>query len=301
MVRFWFQVLSMKANERAAQRHKNGEWLPPRPLGSNVLVNDHSRTFWYQYHNGETASAQAPSADATTHVKTYSFYVNNDRFWMYPCNATDYRVGDGEIEAPLSDDSDLEATGNGSSDDDSLEDNNLLEDWRPLTFTWDFHGANTATSCATFRAEKEFLQVMRRNQAWALQVLPDRYHTESELAANDSGKGGLVGKIPIIIALIAFSVATHLVPDALKHCLRRNYVLHHEPRGLGCKLNLMIDRMSLTSTGTSRRGLVVRVFRPKDAEAQQVCSQAQHGQTNPSYHELKSFEYGRSEFGSFFP
>lgn len=221
------------------QREENGEWRPPRPLGSNVPVGDNSDSVWYEYRNGQTTQVQEPDSDLTTHFKTFSFYFDNG-FWIYPCNAIRYQVGDGEIHPPPND-SDTDGEGDsGITDDgntDEPEDDNRLEDWKPLEFDWDI---DTGTSFATIRAEHAVLQTQRPDQAWLRQILPAWYFAPQAEHTTAAERGGLVGKIPILIALIAFSVQPHLVTDALMHCLGRSYNLHHQPPGLGCKFNCNI-------------------------------------------------------------
>ena len=215
------------------------QWQPPRPRRSNKLVDRHTTGNWYEFKNGRTTQVEKPARARLEHFKTFSFYFSDGNIWIYPCDATRYQVGDGLGSRRIAGSpTPNEETDVSSSDYETDNDNDRrMEDWRPLSFKCPIPGDNSFCSYATIRAQEETLRLQRPDQASLSQLLPDRYHAAPEARRAPQGYGGLVGELPILVALIAYSVRPDRVDGALTHCLRQGYNSHHRPRGEGCKFH----------------------------------------------------------------
>ena len=212
----------------------NGEWLPPRPLHSNRLIYGYTTGVWYAYHNWSTTLVDPPDPRTVTEYKTFSFYMNNQSFWIYPEDAVRNKVGDGTGNARISQGDDSEESG--SSDEPYDEGNPRVQDWAPLTFHYPIPRDTTGTSYAAARnAPHSTLNLQRPDQRALSQLLPDRYKAPADRRRAPIPWGGMVGDLPILIALIAFSVSPDRVDHYLRHCLRAAYQPHTRPRGEGCK------------------------------------------------------------------
>lgn len=248
---FWFQVQSIVARDEGDQRYEDGtwlpdryehgEWLPPRPKRYNVRNPADTRGAWYLFHQGRvTFETTAPDPDRVTHYKTFSFYVNNRRIWIYRCNALQYDVGDSRQEPPFRptpeppEEESSSAEENEGSDGLEVGMNDVLEDWREISFNSHTYGVNGLASFATVRGQQDVLCAQRTNQRWPTEVLPPRYHRPQPLQTNSISHGGLMTEIPTKIALVAYSVPPARVSNALLNNFQNTYV-SSGPLGGGCK------------------------------------------------------------------
>ncbi|KAF2647821.1 hypothetical protein K491DRAFT_685214 [Lophiostoma macrostomum CBS 122681] len=113
------------------------------------------------------------------------------------------------------------------------------DNWHPLRF--DHHDRSYA-SFVTNAGQHNTLRVQREDQAWAKLLLPDIYHTP--MRTEDTRYGGLIGELPIFLALIAFSTSREYLPSVLPRVFSQgSWVVHpyQQPR-------------------TDQRGVVVTVY-----------------------------------------
>ena len=235
-VHFWFSIDVIQPNNDFDQRYdEDNQWLPPRPRGSNVLypANTHGR--YYEYRNRRVHLGDRPRSQEAAHYKTFSFYHNRGVFWIYPSDARQ-KVGDGTGNLRIHGD-DTENDSNGSSSEDNGTDQNMNQaDWTSLSFQWPMSLDNTGLSYATVRARRATIYTQRPNQHWVQQLLPSAYHAPPERYNTVPGQGGLVGELPIMIALIAFSVRPDQVHHTLLEHMQRTYHVHDSSPGEGCKI-----------------------------------------------------------------
>ena len=212
----------------------NNQWAPPRPRHSNVRLDNRRARRWYQYQNGRTVQAGQIDPRRLVHYKTYSSYLNQGNIWIYPCDATKHEVGDGSgnerTPGSVLPDHDEES----SSSDEESDSDRSTEDWLPLTFRYPIQNDNTCTSYATTRALNERIWLQRPDQGSLYQLFPDRYLASPPNRRATGRLGGLIGEIPILIALIAYSVRPERVDGALTGYFQQNYQPHGQPRGEGC-------------------------------------------------------------------
>ena len=225
----------------------NGVWWPPRPLGSNILRAGETTGRWYYYDGQQTRQVNAPATSTVTPYKTYSFYFDHQLIWVYTGDATIEQVGDGsgnprvprpgDYDDEDDEEDDEDGQGDNSSDEPDDPDENT-SDWKIMHFDWP--ADNTYTSSVTARGEHPNLRLQGRDQPWVEQLIPERYFAAPNyrvLAARPHNFGGMTGELPIMIALIAFSVRSNQVHAALTHCIRQAYNPHDiGQRGDGCKL-----------------------------------------------------------------
>ena len=226
----------MGPSNRFNQRTENGRWAPPRPRHSNVLIQGPTNRRWYEYNNWRTVQVQQPNPETLEHYKTYSFYYDEGKIWIYPDDAIRHQVGEITGNERIGSGSRGNNTNDTSSSNESDDsDDRSTEDWLPLRFRWNVPGDNTNTSYATTRALNNNLEYQRADQASLRQILPDRYFARPENRRERFPFGGLIGELPILIALITLSVRPDYVDAALRHCLQRTYQAHNRPGGEGCK------------------------------------------------------------------
>lgn len=239
----------------------NGQWLPPRRRLANVLLPGYTTGKWYEYNDWRVREVDGPNLARKVHYRTYSFYHNEGAIWIYPSDATRHRVGEcGDLEnrrirgrhVGLEDD-------DSSSDDDDSFDRHT-ENWVPLRFSA-VAGDSTLTSKATTRGLGQRILFQRPDQTSLHELLPNQYLAPRQDWRAAPGYGGLVGELPILIALVAYSVPPHGVSTKLAECIRQGYRPHGRRRGEGCKCKpSLLQRNVDHLAGTERRGLVVRVY-----------------------------------------
>lgn len=219
----------MSADPDRQQRYdRNGRWLPPRELGANKLSQSPFHHIWYHYDGRQTTVVPQPTVPMQ-HYNTYSLYIINHKIWIYPYDATVAKVGNGTTNP------DAESEPGNSSDEEGARPPSIAaEDWTPLRFQWPNTDNVGSPTFVARRALESTLQCQRSDQRWVREILPIRYHAEAGYRAEPQGRGGLVGELPILIALIALSVRPDQVPTALVHCMGHEYNPHGLPRGQGC-------------------------------------------------------------------
>jgi hypothetical protein len=89
------------------------------------------------------------------------------------------------------------------------------ENWHPLRFE---HSTDDYSSFLNNAAGDLTLAVRRRDQLWPRMLLPDIYHGD-RITRNQS-YGGLIGELPILLALIAFSTSRDTLPNVLPAVFR---------------------------------------------------------------------------------
>lgn len=284
---FWFQFHRVAPSNQFQQRYMDGIWAPPRPLNSNVRRDGLNSGHWYYFDGRTCRTRRAIPTTALLHFRTYSFYHNQGTFWIFPRDATEVQVGDGSGNPPLPHAS--PAQGNRtvhddeSTDGEDEENDAATEDWRPLTFNWLNNGYYT--SFAAFAGERQRLRTHRPDQGWVYQLIPDSYLSLQPTATGQQHIGSLLGELPILIALIAFSVRPDRVGDALTHCLRRQYQPHNlGNRGRGW---------------TDQRGLVIRVCFQSPQTFAETHSRERSRTAHDLLRLLQVFECGG--YGHFFP
>ncbi len=230
--RFWFSIEEMEPSSKFEDRREQGQWLPPRPLHSNVMIQAY-RGRLFQFCNWSTQTARRQDVENKVHYKTCSLYHNRGHVWIYPADATRHKVGDGTSSRSEDD----------SSDSDSEKERSLeeLEDWQPLSFeTSQPNSPSGGASYCKTRGRLSTLYAQRRDQSAILELLPDRYHAAADRFFPATTYGGLVGDLPILLALTALSVSRDRVAHALQWCLGRTYTPHSCPRGEGCQYHKTI-------------------------------------------------------------
>ncbi|WPH03922.1 Hypothetical protein R9X50_00680500 [Acrodontium crateriforme] len=239
---FWFRIDRMTPSDEFHQRSVHGRWRPPRPRLSNIIEAGHATTrLWFEHRNNSTSHINQPNLNALERYSTFSFYMNGGNIYVYPQDATLHTVGDGSGNQHRTHNNNASR-----SSTDSEGEGPQVEDWRSLSFNW-HHGPTHRSSYATHRGEQTTLQCHRANQMWARQLIPNVYlappnrQPPAEMPLNCP----LLGDLPIIIALIAFSVPPNQVHLYLANCFREQYHGHNVARGTGW---------------TDRRGMVVSVF-----------------------------------------
>lgn len=237
-IRFWFRVDCMAPSDRFEPRTcLDGWWLPPRPLHSNVLVPSHTTGRWFEYYAGTTTEVNVPTDMSTMHsYKTSSFYFEDDNIWIYPEDASQYKVGDGSGNQKLAKAGEEPKIVDYSDEDDD-EKEETLEDWTSLSFSRLRLNRDPGelTSFARTRGLHTSLVNQSSRHDWVQQVLPSRYRAPSNTRYYlRSGSGGLVGELPILLALVACSVRPDKVHNVLTECVKRKYHPHDHPRGAGC-------------------------------------------------------------------
>lgn len=250
-----------------APRYENQRWQPPRPHYSSVLIpaaHNNTTGRWYEYLGGVTSAVQPPEPGVCRLYKEYSFYHNDGIIYIYPDDAVEHQVGDGTGNEPrvalptnsTPDDSD------DSSDDEEANGSRRTRNWRELSFNWLGTGRNYSSS-ATFEAPGVRLDYQRVNEPWVRELIPPRYYAPTARRISTAPPWcGLTGELPILIALIAFSVRQDQVDRVLRHSIQTNYRAHGLTPGQGCRFEDkgLNDYADLYGLGTQQRGLVVRVY-----------------------------------------
>lgn len=222
----------MKPSPNFQQRYSStdGSWLPPRPWRSNVR---NSAPKWYMYQQGNTSRLTAePDKRRRQLYRTYSFYSTANRIFIYPSDALRHKVGDGDGNPRISG-SPSPDTEDDSSDMSDVDCSREAEDWRELGFHW-YPSGNASVSHAMFRGNQHTLSVQWPDHGQVRQLLPPQYHGNAR-GVVPHGNGGMTGEIAVLIALIAYSVPSNLVDQALTRCLRRMYIPHQGTPGRGCE------------------------------------------------------------------
>ncbi|KAI6837815.1 hypothetical protein KC332_g799 [Hortaea werneckii] len=217
-----------------------GRWIPPKAMGGNTRG-----TVLKFKHDGRRATIVPALPSTVREYKCYSVYHDHAYLWTVDYDATAEKVGDGRDTTA--------ANGNGNCNDSSDEDDSDNEssgedenEERPDWSTMSFSLGSSYTSFAGQRQQQQRLHCRRRDQFWALQLFTDIYTAQQE--NRNPQHGGLNGELPLLIALLAFTMPPQYLPTYLPQCIGHTWNVYPPntlPRGCG-----WIDR----------RGLVVRVL-----------------------------------------
>lgn len=165
---------------------QHNRWSPPKALGNNIIVpRGHGPSM---YCNGFGFQIQQRPATAI-HFKTYSFYHNRGNIWVLNYDATRSAVGDG-------------IDNHEHTQAHFFEDNENWTNWQPLMFN---HYNNFSMAC--YGGERFTLLAPMADRAWMSILLPNIYHP-----LNASVHAGLTSELPIVLALLAFSITREYHP-----------------------------------------------------------------------------------------
>jgi hypothetical protein len=89
------------------------------------------------------------------------------------------------------------------------------ETWHPLQFTYNDDG--TYSSFLTNVGHEHTLRLQPQDPQWAHLMLPTHNHTHD--IAPHRGLGGLIGELPIFLALLAFTTSREYLPSVLPHTM----------------------------------------------------------------------------------
>ncbi|KAF2492289.1 hypothetical protein BU16DRAFT_445510, partial [Lophium mytilinum] len=167
-------------------------WAPSTEPGSHILREGGiSGRYWLNdgYCNREIAGPPQGSV----HFKTYSMYYDAG-FWISASDAS----------RP-----DIEA-----------------KPWRRVSFEWD---KATYASHLAHAGDCSTLRTQRPGQDWPRNLLPNIYHAPSNCWTADTHNqyGGLVGELPILLGLIAFSISISYADYAISTCFSKGSYKTH--------------------------------------------------------------------------
>jgi hypothetical protein len=178
-------------------------------------------------YDGQTTSLQRELPDAISLYKCYSIYHDHADIWIVNYDATENQVHRPAEER----DSDNE----NDDDDDSSEEEDELDpgtaDWTNLTF----QHLSGGRSYAGQNLQNQRLAGRRDDQVWADQLLPDTYRATRRF--HDPDEGGLIGELPLLIGLLAYTIPSNYVAASLPPCIGasfRTYAPQQMRRGDGC-------------------------------------------------------------------
>ena len=160
------------------------------------------------YHNGQTTTPVASLPQGTEEYGTYSVYHDESVFWTVDYDACKERVQNGREE-----DSGDEANNDQSDSEDEEEDER--DTWSPLKFKQVDNNECFRMSFAGRRLEHRRLRAQRPDQLWATQLLPDGYQARPEDNTQNPRCGGLVGDLPLLLALMTMSVPYQHIASCL--------------------------------------------------------------------------------------
>lgn len=218
--KIWFQVDQMKPSDDSCREPgPKGQWRPPRRHRGNVLLPGHTTGKWYEWSDWRVQ--ESPRERRNVPYGTFSFYHDNGKFWIWPSDATRYQIGEN-------------SDGEDSEDEEDCSENDIsdsrTEDWQALTFDGE------STSFATIRGRSDTMPVWPEDDvSFYRRLLPDRYLDRDPGRQMPRGSCGLTGKLPILIALIAYSVFPAKVDATLRKGIGRFYSPPSDYPMKGCK------------------------------------------------------------------
>ena len=113
-------------------------------------------------------------------------------------------------------------------------------DWSELSFDW--HNLQGRNMChAMYRGEHASMGLRTPNQQALNELLPERYRSDRSQAKGLRLNYGLTGELPILIALICFSVPHTMLSAVLPHSLRYPYLPHKQQPGEGSEFTFRLD------------------------------------------------------------
>lgn len=234
---FCFTVQEMRPHSKVTDVvDGQGVWHPPQAKGHNVTTGT-TQAFRC---NGTTIEpipvSTVPLNTSTALYGTTSVYVYQDAFHIVNYDATQYAVGSGIDEPPS-------ASPTPSSRSDSPHQylsapqlrqtpiqaeqlqaqqqqttSHNLPSWARLRFQH-LPARHAFRSFATPEGSAIRLQTQRPDQAWwARRLLPEAYWAPNKAWTHVQDKGGLVGELPLLMALVAFSVPALYLETVFTEC-----------------------------------------------------------------------------------
>ena len=231
---FFFQINKMQQHPQVPPRHApGGYWVPPKAYGANVPILGDTTAQFFFFDGTTTRHLHGMPQGVELYHQFSVYYADNlTGFWVIDYDALHQEVGDG------SQDDLLQAPG----EDDPDEDDQWKMDWAQLGFlSGDGEYETDYTSYVTCAGDEHRLLLQRETQQWAWQMFPERYHAPvthfitRRHADQRHDWGGLIGDLPLILALIAFSVRENEVAQTMQQCVTRiPWQMHSLPRRRGC-------------------------------------------------------------------
>jgi len=208
-----------------------GVWQPPQAHGHNVTTGT-TQAF---HCNGTTIEripmSTVPLNTSTALYGTTSVYVYQDAFHIVNYDATQYAVGTGIDESPSP--SPISSFRSDSSTPQPRQTpiqvkavqpqhqpatSHNLPSWARLRFLH-LPARHAWRSFATPEGRAIRLQTQRPDQAWwARRLLPEAYWAPNKAWTHVQEKGGLVGELPLLMALVAFSVPALYLETVFTEC-----------------------------------------------------------------------------------
>jgi len=194
-----FRIDDMQEDpEIAPLPNPQGFWVPRTTAGSNRLVGGGISGLYWKCDGNRIAPTSSKLPEGSIPFKTYSFYYDQV-FWI--------------------------------SDSDAAQTTVEANAWRRLCFD---HYDEDYSSGLTIAGEHLTLRTQRRNQIWPRVLLPNIYHAPPISFSNNSCTqyGGLTGELPILLALIAFSISKNHAASAINSCFAEGrFRVHGSPNG----------------------------------------------------------------------
>lgn len=206
---------------------RQGSWLPPKALGTNVPAADYGEERWFYHDHRGTFHVQDPTQtqpQRSEHYRICSVYHDRSVLRAVPFDVTGAKVGDGLHTTDEGDDgdtSDEEESGNQSS--------KPWTDWKEISFHWGQDSNGAYYSYVTLDGGKQCLCIEHpQRAAWVRQLLPTRYRAlrvrQRQVLQND---GSMIGELPVILALYALSVEPEHVDDTFRTCVLQPHWQQH--------------------------------------------------------------------------
>ncbi|KXT15356.1 hypothetical protein AC579_10436 [Pseudocercospora musae] len=213
----------MYADSRVAPRTDKRGWLPPKAKGKNLKFKDDggqpvTKTFYYnrgsQPRQLEAKDLPIPSPPV---YSTFSVYHGHSLFFAVPYDACANQVHDGSNAVS---ESHPESEGS-NSDEEDVDAMTTLDDWQELRFNKvhpTLRERYPDLSYADAGGPHLRLLAQRPDQFWAKYLLTDRYQRSSRMT-QDKSRGGLVGKLSLLIALVVMALPPDQWRNVLPHVL----------------------------------------------------------------------------------
>lgn len=219
---FFFRTIEIQPHSASQpQLGRNCLWLPPKIRGASVVApGSRVQDFFF---DGQRAQPVPDFPVGVQHYKTASVYYHESNFWVVPYDVLNTQVADGREGAS----SDSEQEDYDDDEDENDDDDPFHWDWGPLFF----NAGHSQASYVTYFGSYQRLIMQREDQHWVQHLFPDMFHSEHTLPTG----GGLIGDLPLIIALIAFTVRPSEIQAALAQCMKGDsWKCTSLPRGRGC-------------------------------------------------------------------
>lgn len=122
---------------------------------------------------------------------------------------------------------------------------------------FNYHQHPPESSYLTNAGQYNMLRVQLQNAAADL-LLPDIYHTNA--TASHVQYGGVVGELPIFLALMAFTTSREYLPSVLPHMFTAGRWNPWHGYRFTSEFSLQEHTPKLTPLGIHQRGVVVKVY-----------------------------------------